>query len=444
MVRRSLTSVEAVQRFQREASIRIDHPNVVRVLEAGTSQEGPFIAFELLSGETLLERLERQRRFSSTETLHLALQATSGLVAAHDAGVVHRDLKPSNLFLTDDDVVKLIDFGVARLQSPTARLTANGQVVGTLNYLSREQAERRGEVVHRSDLWSLGAVLYECLAGRPPFPRGIASGDPRRRLGEPEPLASAAPDCGPELDAIVRRLLAKRPAARFTSARELLAALEEARSRPSTPHVVVPATLRPDEQRTVVVMYALGVRDPALVTASIREARGTVVELPDGLLGLFASDTTLADDVARATTAAIEARGAVERVAVSAGRATGASTGITGTAIEAAEQALTTRVEKVALSADAARGLKAQHLLTPRNAGCVELTADLSALDALRVEPALTPLVGRSWSSRAPERSSTRSPRSRAPACSGSMALPGSGNRGSRPSSRLGRRSASD
>ncbi|RLB54829.1 MAG: hypothetical protein DRJ42_08070, partial [Deltaproteobacteria bacterium] len=143
VIRASFTSAEALRRFEREAQIRIEHPNVVRVLETGSDADGaPFIAFELLEGETLAERLGRGP-MEIDAIVDLGLAICAGLSAAHREGVVHRDLKPSNVFLEAGGGVKLLDFGVARLADGATQLTEAGRVVGTLDYLSPEQAEGR-------------------------------------------------------------------------------------------------------------------------------------------------------------------------------------------------------------------------------------------------------------------------------------------------------------
>ncbi|MGE3630411.1 MAG: serine/threonine-protein kinase, partial [Sandaracinaceae bacterium] len=203
LVKTELSSPEAHARFEREARVRIDHPNVVRVIDAGVDPRGPYLALELLEGETLAERLTRGR-LERDEALDVAIQACRGLGAAHAAGVVHRDLKPSNLYLCTDGAVKILDFGVARIESLGDRLTKTGQVVGTLAYLSPEQAERQKLVDHRADLWSLGAVMYECLAGRPPFAEDTALATlVAVMLGEPAPLSTFRVDVDEDVQSIV-------------------------------------------------------------------------------------------------------------------------------------------------------------------------------------------------------------------------------------------------
>src|SRR5690606_25877249 len=165
-------ATELQRRFEQEGRLRIAHPNVVRTLGSGACDDGAWIAFELLEGRSLAEHLAERGRLSLDEAVSLARQAASGLSAAHAAGVVHRDLKPSNLFVTDDGSLKIVDFGIARVTDRDTRLTATGHLIGTAAYLSPEQARGDARVGPASDVWSLGVVLYETLAGRNPFDRG--------------------------------------------------------------------------------------------------------------------------------------------------------------------------------------------------------------------------------------------------------------------------------
>src|SRR6478672_10158107 len=152
-------------RFLQESKLasRLAHPNVVRVYDAGETDGSPYIVMEYVPGHTIAERGRRLH----TEAVPLALQACAGLQHAHDAGLVHRDIKPANLLVRDDDVLKIADFGIARTAELT-RLTQHGTVLGTAAYLAPEQAEGE-EVTAAADVYSLGAVLYEVLTGRPPY-----------------------------------------------------------------------------------------------------------------------------------------------------------------------------------------------------------------------------------------------------------------------------------
>src|SRR5262245_20561574 len=198
------TDAERLRRFQQEACAAgmLNHPNVLVVYDLGMNEGSPYIVSELLSGETLRERL-RQGALPLREATQYALQIARGLAAAHDKGIVHRDLKPENLFITKDGTVKILDFGLAKLkaesvagatdtQSPTfIRITDPGAVLGTVGYMSPEQV--RGEDAdHRSDLFALGSILYEMLSGKPAF-GGASAADMMSAILRDEP---------PELPAI--------------------------------------------------------------------------------------------------------------------------------------------------------------------------------------------------------------------------------------------------
>jgi serine/threonine protein kinase len=162
--------------------------------------------------------------------LGYAVQIAAGLAHAHAAGLVHRDIKPANLIVTSGDRVKILDFGIAKLSSAQAKLTRTGTVLGTLTYMSPEQAS--GERVdHRSDLWALGVVLYEMLTGRPPFTADSLEALFHAILWrQPERVTALRPEVPPGLDALVHRLLEKDPANRHEDAVALTAGLEALRA----------------------------------------------------------------------------------------------------------------------------------------------------------------------------------------------------------------------
>jgi len=214
------------------------HPNVCTVHEIGETDDGrPFIAMTLYEGETLKQRL-RRGPVPPREAATIARQLASALGAAHARGIVHRDVKPGNVMLSADGLVKLLDFGLAQVSD--ASITGAGGTPGTIAYMSPEQA--RGDALdHRSDLWSLGIVLYEMLAGARPF-RG---GNDRAVLegianDAPESLAVRQPDAPLALQRIVERLLHKAPDARYANAAAVEADLDAALATPNEP-VVDPA-----------------------------------------------------------------------------------------------------------------------------------------------------------------------------------------------------------
>jgi serine/threonine-protein kinase len=224
------TETTAAARFLREArtvaSLRGDH--VCRLLDYGQADGVPFYAMELLAGATLNHHLVERGRLPAEEACELLLQTCDAIGEAHLAGIVHRDLKPSNLFLAERPgggaVVKVLDFGVAKalIGSGEHTLTDAHTMLGTPLYASPEQLQNSRDVDARTDVWALGVILYELLAGWPPF----SARDVKRLVAkvcrsEPHPLRAIRPDVCPELEAIVRRCLAKHRDSRFANAGEL-------------------------------------------------------------------------------------------------------------------------------------------------------------------------------------------------------------------------------
>ena len=220
-------------RFEREAQTvaSLSHPNIVAVYDSGNQDGHLFVVMELLTGETLREQL-KPGALAPRKAIDLAVQLARGLAAAHDKGLVHRDLKPENVFVLPDGHVKILDFGLARLFTPdssgltqTAAVTDPGMVMGTVGYMAPEQVRGQG-VDARTDLFALGAVLYEALSGQRAFQRETAAETMTAILKEDPPdFASARTDISPALDRIVRHALEKNPVERFQSARDVAFAL---------------------------------------------------------------------------------------------------------------------------------------------------------------------------------------------------------------------------
>ncbi|MBK8692409.1 MAG: serine/threonine protein kinase [Deltaproteobacteria bacterium] len=229
-----ITSTEVVGRFQQEAQTvaSIGHPNIVRVLDAGSDDDGPFLVLELLHGETLCDVMER-RALSFREALTIAAGTVDALRAAHELGVVHRDIKPENIFLLGSGdrptAVKLLDFGISKILSERAAggLTRVGTAVGTPDYMSPEQAGG-GRVDGRADLWSMGAVLYQAITLQTPFDGETYQQLLSRIMLYPHtPLQHYAPSAPPPLCALIDRALAKEPSQRYANAGEMLQAVNE-------------------------------------------------------------------------------------------------------------------------------------------------------------------------------------------------------------------------
>jgi serine/threonine protein kinase len=216
-----------VERFRREAqaAANLSHPNIVPIFDWGEENGTYFIVMELIEGTSLAELLADSRTLSPAKSAQVCAQVASALAYAHRQGVVHRDVKPGNILLTSDGQVKVTDFGIAQAVSTEDNLTVAGSVMGTATYFSPEQAE--GSMVDgRSDVYSLGVVLYELLAGRPPFvgdsPVAVASKHVREIAPSPRQFNQALPV---DLEAITMHALAKQPADRYQTADDMRADL---------------------------------------------------------------------------------------------------------------------------------------------------------------------------------------------------------------------------
>jgi len=210
---------------------------VIEVYDVGTTEDGdPFLVMELLEGQTLEGLLVQRSKLQPQQAIAIAVEATRALEAAHAAGIVHRDLKPANVFLHEvrnkERVVKVLDFGVSKLLTGEAgTATVAGVPIGTPAYMSPEQAEG-GSVDFRTDLWSLGVILFEMVSGRLPYEGNNAYAIVGEILNkEPARLSSVVPDVDSALDELVSRCMQKDLARRIGTARELLAALESLLTR---------------------------------------------------------------------------------------------------------------------------------------------------------------------------------------------------------------------
>ena len=288
---------ERVRRFQREAraASALNHPNIITIYEIGHADSVHYIATEYIEGETLRE-LMAKRRLNAGEVLDFAIGVASALAAAHDAGIIHRDIKPENIMVRPDGYVKVLDFGLAKLAEPESALqdSSTGAVLGTLLYISPEQA-RAQQPDNRSDLYALGAVMYEMVTGQPPV-RGdnfidIANAIVNEIPQAPSHYVSSVP---PELDRIILKLLEKDRANRYPSARQLLSDLHTLRrelefenklsSLEMHRHFSEPGF---DQQKTVQMTFPIGTRRFPLPRA-FRDSR-MVILMAVVLLALLAA-----------------------------------------------------------------------------------------------------------------------------------------------------------
>jgi len=226
---------DLARRFLREARaiMALRGPNLVEILEAGVEGSAPFMAMELLHGETLGARLAREKSLAPRVAYSLLSQAAGPIGRAHAHSIVHRDIKPANLFITPGDDLKLLDFGIAKVldDAPLSRatLTAPGATVGTISYMSPEQARGTYDIDHRADLWSLAIVAFQCIVGCLPFRRDSFADLVVALHTDPAPVPSTLAEGIPRgFDAWFARAVRRSPDERYQSAEELITTLGEA------------------------------------------------------------------------------------------------------------------------------------------------------------------------------------------------------------------------
>lgn len=257
-------AADALARFKREAQAagRLVHPNIVGVFDYGETDELAFIVMEFVDGRSLKEELAGHKqdgggRMAAADAVRLMEQVLAGLAYSHGRGVVHRDIKPANIMLTRDNEAKIADFGIARIESSS--MTQAGTVMGTPAYMSPEQF--RGEAVdRRTDIYSCGVVLFQLLTGERPFEGSMASIMHKATTTTPPRPSDLAVTAPPELDAVVARAMAKRPADRFDTAAEFAQAL---RAPP------VPAAAVLEDDATTIMPGSAAPAPPAVAKGAV-------------------------------------------------------------------------------------------------------------------------------------------------------------------------------
>lgn len=238
---------ELQRRFVREVAIveRLEHPHIVRYYDCGLDDDRIYFAMELVESGTLKEALTARGRLPWRDVVAVAIQVCEALAYAHERGVIHRDLKPANLFLSNDGSVKVGDFGLARDMGRT-RITLEGQTVGTCRYMPPEQIAGDAELTGATDLYALGCIMYEAIAGQPPFDGATIIEIFEAHLdSEPVPVTDLARDCPPALANFVLHLLRKEPHDRPADAASAMSTLtailgneSEIDTRPATGHLL--------------------------------------------------------------------------------------------------------------------------------------------------------------------------------------------------------------
>ena len=278
------------ERFRREAQAAagLTHPNIVAIFDRSEWDGTPYIAMELVDGRTLKELVTERGPLPPEIAVSLTEQILRALGYAHRSGIVHRDIKPQNVIIDGEGQAKVADFGIARA-GETSEMTQAGAIVGTMQYLSPEQAEGH-PVDRRADLYSAGIVLYELLTGQVPFDGEAPISIAIKQINErPVPPRQLEPGIPPALEAVVLRALEKDPARRYQNAEEFIAALEQARRAPARPVVVEEAPVE-EERRTRWWIWAIvAAAVIALGIGAYLLLAGNRVEVPN-LVGREASE----------------------------------------------------------------------------------------------------------------------------------------------------------
>jgi len=227
---------EYIKRFKREAqsAAKLNHPNIVHIYSIGEDKGHHFFAMELIKGDSLADYKRSGQKLNTERILAITRQIAAGLAAAHEAGLVHRDIKPSNIMLLSDGSVKVADFGIAQVTGGETKLTMDGAVIGTPEYLSPEQCEGR-PIDGRSDIYSLGVTLYELLSGKTPYHADTPVSMLMKIVkGEYPPLGSIVPDIPSDIENLVKRMMATKVEQRFQNCGELISAIDTIKNNVKT------------------------------------------------------------------------------------------------------------------------------------------------------------------------------------------------------------------
>ena len=281
----ALTAALGPERFLLEIRVtaRLQHPHILPLLDSGVvetvpGRSSPYYVMPYVEGESLRDRLKRERQLPINEALHLAAHVASALDYAHAKGVIHRDIKPENILLSNNQAI-VADFGIARAVSLAGgeRLTETGLALGTPHYMSPEQAMGDRSIDARSDIYGLGCVLYEMLVGEPPFTGPTAQSVVAKSLSEPAPsIRKTRSTVSEDVEQVVARALAKLPADRFTTA----GAFEQALSRAATAPAFHPAKTASQGRRRNLVLLTLGLIGLVTTLLLLRSSRASSIIAP--------------------------------------------------------------------------------------------------------------------------------------------------------------------
>jgi serine/threonine protein kinase len=271
------SSAEALRRFEREVKLAgmLTHPNIVAALDANETSGHHYLVMEYVPGQDLAAILQQNGPLPLEQVLDCTLQAARGLEYAHGQGVVHRNIKPGNLLISLDGVVKILDMGLARWEDAdnAGQLTQPGQMMGTVDYMSPEQASDARQADQRSDIYSLGYTMYRLLTGQVPYTAKNVVMKALAHAQSPIPqLRASRPEAGESLELVYQRMVAKKPVDRFQSMTEVVAALKACRlgqspmaavSAATTPNR--PASRSPRRRNDMTTILAIGAAVVAVV-----------------------------------------------------------------------------------------------------------------------------------------------------------------------------------
>ena len=216
---------EIIARFKQEAQTAafLNHPNIITIYDVGDENNRYFIAMEFLPGKTLKDYLDEDYKYDIDEILDILIQIASGLDHAHSKGIIHRDIKPDNMKILTDNIVKITDFGIARIESSTSNLTQDGTMLGTLGYISPEQLHNSKGVDSRADIFSFGAMMYEIFTKKLPFDGGTVGSTILKIMTEnPVPPRKIVPQINEDIEEIILKCLAKDPSERYQKFKDVV------------------------------------------------------------------------------------------------------------------------------------------------------------------------------------------------------------------------------